>query len=162
MGQGGLACAADVWSCLIEKFNFLEKILEIVVNCVLLVLTFGEYAALEVAAKTALETGAEAAARAAGKSAARKAMMRAWKLAGIGFNAFKHVLWDELKELPQELAELLLEEAAVVMMAEAAHEEGPSGADIAWEVAEVVDPTGVVALVNYMIVPSFYYLCLFF
>jgi len=151
MGQGGVACAADVGSCLIEKFKFLAHILEIVVNCVLLVLTFGEYAALETAAKTALETGTEAAIRAGGKSAARKAMMRAWKLAGIGFNAFKHVLWDELRELPQELAELLIEEAAVVMMANAAHEDGPSAADIAWDVAEVVDPTGVVALVNYMI-----------
>jgi len=151
MGQGGVACASSVTSCLVEKFRAVIKVLEVVVNCVLLVLSFGEYYALETSLRVAIETGAEAAARATGKSAARKAMMRAWKIAGIGFDAFKHVLWDELKELPAELAELVLEESMTIMMAKSAEADAPDAGQIAWDIAEVVDPTGIASLVNYII-----------
>lgn len=145
---GGRYC--DLWKsgeCTMKTIEGWVMVLDICANVAAMMFSGGA----STAAKAAIKTGAKAVGKASGKAAMRAAARAAWK---VGKQVAKNMKQNLLKhfrrvgkELSKELTGMIQEEAMTIFMGDMAKKEGWMSKE---ELAELIDPTGVVALVNFI------------
>jgi len=147
----GDLCADSTSTCATEIVSAWLMVADIVANMLMMVFTGGAGNAAKAAATAGKNT-----LRSASKSVARKSLMTSMKTtlrnAGQSYmwKNLKSNLKDHFKAIPQEIGNYVMEEALAVTSVQEAVSEF-SAADLAWDIGELVDPTGVTTFVRYLV-----------
>jgi len=152
--KAGDICADTTSNCAMEIATIGINALDIVANIALMCFTGGAGNVV----KVGIKSGSKALLK-VGKGAGRKALATAFKTAFK--NGVKTAIWANVKsnlkkhfkKLPKELGNYLVEEMMAISAVKQAQEEaeGIDGAALAWDVAEIIDPTGIAAFTNYLV-----------
>jgi len=125
----------------IEAFTLIA---DIAMNIAAMMFTGGA----STAAKAAIKTGAEAVAKVSGKAAMRAAAKASWSVGKhLLTNMKKNIIKHFTKDLGTQIIWMLTEEVGAIFMGDKAFKAGWITQD---EIIEMIDPTGVAALANFV------------
>jgi len=146
-GRGEYCDLYKSGECTKKTFEGWVMVLDIVANVAAMMFTGGA----STAAKAAIKTGAKAVAKATGKAALRAAAKAAWRVGKQVAKNMKQNLAKHFRrvgrQLKKELKEMIQDEAMTIYMGDLAKKEGGISAS---ELLEMIDPTGVAALANFI------------
>ena len=141
-------CAASTGDCIMKYVNHVVSILDVLST----VLSGGVAGAFKAAAKTAAKAGSKALAkaglRAALKAAAKEFAQKLWTSRAIQKKILKYK-----KHMKKELKKQVAEQGSELFLAASMKTE-PDWGGMALEIAEALDPTGIVGLVRGFIPPE--------